>query len=209
MDSCWYHYGGGISCSFNPHWRWKGSSNYDTSLVEFVRSEETITSEEVKGELLLDEHSDHTYAAKEQPFENEKICTLEFDCHADFFLAPLEGTEQLITQYICNWDICSEWDTQWTWRTLPFSHSPFQTLCNLLQGSINDTCTYILSCTDTEICIVELYHFSCKEMSIKLSDIIHSNIINECLIIKILFIPGMSFVLLYLGLIIEKGWNDV
>ena len=154
MDSCWYHYGGDICCSFNPHWRWKGSSNYDTSLVEFVRSEEiSITSEEVKGELLLDEHSDHTYAAKEQPFENEKICTLEFDCHADFFLAPLEGTEQLITQYICNWDICSEWDTQWTWRTLPFSHSPFQTLCNLLQVSINDTCTYILSCTDTEICI--------------------------------------------------------
>ncbi|VDH99600.1 Hypothetical predicted protein [Mytilus galloprovincialis] len=81
----------------------KDHPNYDTSLVEFVRSEEiSITSEEVKGELLLDEHSDHTYAAKEQPFENEKICTLEFDCHADFFLAPLEGTEQLITQYICN-----------------------------------------------------------------------------------------------------------
>ena len=130
------------------------------------------------------------------------ICTLEFDCHADCFLAPVGGTEQLITQKIEIFAV-NETHNEHEEPCL----SPFQTLCNLLQVSITDT--YILSCTDTEICIVELYHFSCKEMSIKLSDVIHSNIINECLIIKILFIPGMSFVLLYLGLIIEKGWNDV
>ncbi|VDI34145.1 Hypothetical predicted protein, partial [Mytilus galloprovincialis] len=28
------------------------------------------------------------------------ICTLEFDCHADCFLAPVGGTEQLITHKI-------------------------------------------------------------------------------------------------------------
>ncbi|CAC5403380.1 THAP9 [Mytilus coruscus] len=143
--------------------------NQDTSLLEFVRSEEiSIASGEDKGELLLDEHSDHTYAAKEQPFENEKTCTLEFDCHADFFLAPLEGTEQQITQEI---EIYAVNETHHEHEEACLS--PFQTLCNLLQVSISDP--YILSCTDTEICIVELYQISCREMSIKLSVIIDSN----------------------------------
>ena len=47
--------------------------NQDSSLLEFVRSEEiSNASGEDKAEHLLDEHSDYTYAAKEQPFENKK-----------------------------------------------------------------------------------------------------------------------------------------
>ena len=103
------------------------------------------------------------------------LCTLEFDCHADCFLSPVGGTAQLITQTL---EIFAENGTHYEHEEPCLS--PFPTLCKLLQVSITDT--YILSCTDTEICIVELYYFSCMEMSIKLSVII------------VLYVPGHTYI---------------
>ncbi|CAC5408066.1 unnamed protein product [Mytilus coruscus] len=138
-------------------------------MLKFVHFEEiTIASAKDKGELLLVELEDHTYAAKEQPFESENTCRPEFDCQEDFFLAPAEGIEQQITQEI---EIFAVNETQ-TEHAEPCL-SPFQTLCGLLQVRINDP--YILSCTDNEIRIVELYQISSRDISIKLSVIIDSN----------------------------------
>ncbi|XP_052100544.1 uncharacterized protein LOC127734612 [Mytilus californianus] len=143
--------------------------NQDTSMLKFVHFEEiTIASAKDKGELLLVELKDHTYAAKEQPFESENTCRPEFDCQEDYFLAPAEGTEQQITQEIEIFAV-NETQTEHAEPCLP----PFQTLCGLLQVSINDP--YILSCTDNEIRIVELYQISSRDISIKLSVIIDSN----------------------------------
>ncbi|CAC5408065.1 unnamed protein product [Mytilus coruscus] len=108
--------------------------NQDTSILKFVHFEEiTIASAKDKGELLLVELEDHTYASKEQPSESENTCRPEFDCQEDFFLAPAEGTEQQITQEI---EIFAVNETQTERAELCLS--PFQTLCGLLEVSISD-----------------------------------------------------------------------
>ncbi|VDI21149.1 Hypothetical predicted protein [Mytilus galloprovincialis] len=143
--------------------------NQDTSMLKIESCEDiSITSAEHQRELLLVEHEDHTYATKEQPLDRDYTYNQEFDCREDFFLAPVEGTEQQITQEI---EIFSVYESPK--ELAESSLSPFKTLCCLLQIRISDP--YIFKCTENEIRIVELYQTSSKNLSIKLTVIIDSS----------------------------------
>ncbi|XP_063432395.1 uncharacterized protein LOC134714774 isoform X2 [Mytilus trossulus] len=144
------------------------SNQTDDAIVKIELNEDiSIASDEDQRELLLGEHKDHTYTSKEQPLEMEYTGNQDFDCQEDFFVAPVEGTEQQIIQEI---EIFSVYQSPN--ELAEPSLSPFKTLCCLLQIRISDP--YIFTCTDNEIRIVELYQISSKNLSIKLTVIIDS-----------------------------------
>ncbi|CAG2233386.1 unnamed protein product [Mytilus edulis] len=132
--------------------------NQDISMLKIESCEDiSITSAEHQRELLLVEHEDHNYAAKEKPLDRDYTYNQEFDCREDFFLAPVEGTQEI--------EIFSVYESPK--ELAESSLSPFKTLCCLLQIRISDP--YIFKCTENEIRIVELYQISSKNLSIKLT----------------------------------------